>query len=88
MDSVKHHPLSRERAKSRLLQRQRTKPDFCYSEQQNEAAEVPEYYGPWNENCNSIDEYNNYYDLGLLPPLEELEELIELESRSSNENEI
>ncbi len=44
-----HHPLAAERARHRRRLRDRTKPDFCYSDEENEKADVPHYSGPYHE---------------------------------------
>ena len=79
MPSVQH-PQTEERAKRRNKLRRRTKPDYCYSDKQNSAAEVPEYNGPFEEQTVFPDFWAGYTpeDDGKLNPMDAEEELIEL----------
>ena len=44
--------IARNRRRKRLWRR--TKPDYCYSDEENAGLEYPEYNGPWHQ-----DSYND-----------------------------
>lgn len=69
------HPLAAERAKRTHLLQQRDRPDYCYSDEENEAVEMPDYLGPFAEDTPHADvTHSREY---VVKPLDDLEEWVD-----------